>query len=125
MYTMKTITTTINPPYKPRLSWVSFHSTQFRKFRFTWYIKLGQAISVKIVVPSTALLYSAYKAKTKREVVWFGAVQPKCIVPLGTWNVRTFKPLNCSALVLPYMAPQRALTPLPYSLCIDANFFFR
>ena len=28
---------------------------------FGWYIKLEQAISVKIVVPSTALLYSAYK----------------------------------------------------------------
>ena len=65
MYTMKTITTTINPLYKPRLSWVSFHLTQFRKFRFTWYIKLEQAISVKIVVPSTALLYSAYKNKNQ------------------------------------------------------------
>ena len=33
--------------------------------------------------------------------------------------------LNCTALVLPYMARQRARTPPPYSLCIDANFFFR
>ena len=50
-----------HPLYKPRLSWVSFHSTQFREFQFTWYIKLEQTISVKIVVPSTDLLYSAYK----------------------------------------------------------------
>ena len=38
MYTMKTITTTINPLNKPRLSWVSFHSTQFRKFRLVHQI---------------------------------------------------------------------------------------
>ena len=31
--------------------------------------------------------------------------------------------LNCTALVLPYMARQRARTPPPDSLCIDANFF--
>ena len=31
--------------------------------------------------------------------------------------------LNCTALVLPYMVRQRARTPPPYSLGIDANFF--
>ena len=30
---------------------------------------------------------------------------------------------RCSAPVLPYMARQRARTPPPYSLCIDANLF--
>ena len=50
MYTMKTITTTINPLNKPN---------------FGWYIKLEQTISVKIVVPSTTLLYSAYKNKNQ------------------------------------------------------------
>ena len=59
---------------------------------------------------------------------WFGSGLCNRNAPfhwVRTWNVRTFKPLNCSVLVLPYMAPQRALTPLPYSLCIDANFFSR
>ena len=42
----------------------------------------------KIVVPSTALLYSA----TKRGVAWVGYLQPGGTVPLGTWNFRNFKP---------------------------------
>ena len=42
----------------------------------------------KIVVPSTALLYSA----TKRAVAWVGSLQPVGTVPLGTWNFRNFKP---------------------------------
>ena len=48
---------------------------------------LGHA-QIKIVVPSTALLYSA----TKRAVAWVGSLQPVGTVPLGTWNFRNFKP---------------------------------
>ena len=77
----------------------------------------------KLLYPVPLFCILLTRTITKREVVWFGAVQPKCTRPLATWNVRTFKPLNCSALVLPYMARQSARTPSPYSLCIDANFF--
>ena len=77
----------------------------------------------KLLFPVPLFCILLTRTITKREMVWFAAVQPKCTVPLGTWNVRTFKPLNCSALVLPYMARQRARTPPPYSLCIDANLF--
>ena len=77
----------------------------------------------KLLYPVPLFCILLTRTITKREVVWFGAVQPKCTVPLGTWNVRPFKPLNCSALVLPCIARQRARTPPPYSLCIDANFF--
>ena len=121
MYAMKTITTTTNPLYKPRLSWVACYWTQVRKFRLVhdW----NRPFRWKLLYPVPLFCILLTRTITKREVVWFGAVQPKCTLPLATWNVRTFKPLNCSALVLPYMARQRARTPSPYSLCIDANFF--
>ena len=77
----------------------------------------------KLLYPVPLFCILLTRTKTKREVVCFGAVQSKCTVPLGMWNVPTFKPLNCSALVLPYMLRQKARTPPPYSLCIDANFF--
>ena len=77
----------------------------------------------KLLYPVPLFCILLTRTITKRDVVWFGAVQPKFTVPLGTWNVRTFKPLNCSALVLPYMARQRARTPPPYCLCTDANVF--
>ena len=121
MYTMKTITTTNNPLYKPRLSWVAFHSTQFRKFRLVHQIGTGHFGENCCTQYRFCILLT--RTITKREVVWFGAVQPKGTILSATWNVRTFKPLNCSALVLPYMARQRARTPPLYSLCIDANFF--
>ena len=60
MYTMKTITTTNNPLYTNQ-DCLGSPSIQPSSGNFGWYIKLEQAISVKIVVPSTALLYSAYK----------------------------------------------------------------
>ena len=44
----------------------------------------------KIVVPSTALLYPAYRTITKRAVAWVGFVQPECTVPLGTCYFRNF-----------------------------------
>ena len=77
----------------------------------------------KLLYPVPLFCILLTRTITKREVVWFGTVQPKGTVPLATWNVRTFKPLNCSALVLPFMARRRARTPPLYSLCIDANFF--
>ena len=78
----------------------------------------------KLLSPLLLFCVLLTRTKTKREVVWFGAMQQKCTVPLGTWNVRTFKLLNCSALVLPYVALQRTQTPPPYTLCTDAYFIF-
>ena len=47
----------------------------------------------KIVVPSTALLYPAYKRTiTTGAVAWVGSMQPECTITLGTWNFRNFKP---------------------------------
>ena len=43
---------------------------------------------------SSVPLFCILLARTisKRAVAWLGAVQPECIVPLGTWNFRSFKP---------------------------------
>ena len=116
---MKTITTTINPLYKPRLSWVSFHSTQFRKFRLVHPIGSGHF--------GTALLYSAYKNKNQTRGGFFSGLCNRNAPfhwarGMSEHLNRNFL-LNCTALVLPYFARQRARTPPPYSLCIDANFF--
>ena len=51
----------INQPYYTNQECPVFPSIQHSSGNIGWYIKLEQAISVKIVVPSTALLYSAYK----------------------------------------------------------------
>ena len=122
MYAMKTITTRINPLYKPRLSWVSFHSTQFRKFRLVHQIGTGHfGKNCRYPVPLFCILPT--RTKTKREVVWFRAVQPKCTVPLCTWNVRTFKPLNCSALVICLTWRDRGLERLRLIACVQTPIF--
>ena len=46
----------------------------------------------KIVFPSTALLYPAYKNNNQTRAGLIGSLQPECTVPLGTWNFRNFKP---------------------------------
>ena len=113
----------INQPYYTNQECPVFPSIQHSSGNIGWYIKLEQAISVKIVVPSTALLYSAYKKKNKREVVWFRALQPKCTVPLCTWSVRTFKPLNCSALVICLTWCDRGLERLRLIACVQTPIF--
>ena len=122
MYTMKTITTANNPLYKPRLSWVAFHSTQFRKFRLVHQIGRGHFGENCCTQYRFCILLT--RTITKREVVWFGTVQPKGTVPLATWNVRTFKPLNCSALVLPYMARQKGSNVSALLPVYRRQFFF-
>ena len=62
----------INQPYYTNQECPVFPSIQHSSGNIGWYIKLEQAISVKIVVPSTALLYSAYKKK-KTNARWFGS----------------------------------------------------
>ena len=57
-------------------------------------------------------------------MVWFRAVQPKCTVPLCTWNVRTFKPLNCSALVICLTWRDRGLERLRLIACVQTPIFF-
>ena len=54
---------------------------------------------------------------------WFGSGLCNRNAPFH-WARGMSELLNrCSTPVLPYMARQRARTPPPYSLCIDANLF--
>ena len=71
MYAMKTITT-INQSTVQTKTALGSPSNQPSSGNFGWYIKLEQTTSVKIVVPSTALLYSAYKNnnQTRDGLVW-------------------------------------------------------
>ena len=78
----------------------------------------------KLLYPVPLFCILLTRTITKREVVWFGAVQPKCTVPLGKWNVRTFKPLNCSALVLPSMARQKGSNVSALLPVCRRQFFF-
>ena len=122
---MKTITTTINPPYKPRLSWVSFHSTQFRKFRLVHPIGSGH-FGKNCCAQYRSFVFCLQEQKPNAR--WFGSGLCNRNGPfhwargMSEHLNRNFL-LNCTALVLPYMARQRARTPPPDSLCIDANFF--
>ena len=57
----------------------------------------GQVISVpfhltKLLSPVPLFCILLTRIITKRTVAWFGSVQPECIIPLGTWNFRNFKP---------------------------------
>ena len=93
--------------------------TQFRKFRLVHSIGSGHF--------GTAILYSAYKNKNQTRGGFFSGLCNRNAPfhwarGMSEHLNRNFL-LNCTALVLPYMVRQRARTPPPYSLGIDANFF--